>query len=277
MESGLTEEQALATHHRTVTAQEAGKATGHYLPGLLFTYGHPLTGKPYPILTGKWSKKPFTRLKPDWAKADPAKRESYADEDGNRPKYLSPKGSGSRPYFSPLMDWGKVLKKSSVPIVLTEGEKKGDAGCAIGIPTIAGSGVSAFVDRNSRGEWQGVDGSAWDCDEPEFAGAISRFLPELEEINWKWRPVGIAFDSDLVVKSSVSKAMESLLSHTRARAGRGFPILLPNEVDGKKTVLMTSSPAMGPRPLPNCSMPSTASNPPPREWWSTSAKNLGGP
>lgn len=235
--SGLTSEQAVLTGHRTVTAKEAGKATGHCLPGLLFTYADPRTGKPYGILTGKWSKKPFTRLKPDWPAADEDKREGYADDEGNLPKYLSPKGCGSRPYFSPLMDWGKVLKKTSVPIVLTEGEKKGDAGCSIGIPTIAGSGVSAFCDRNSRGEWSGGSGSSWDCEEPEDGEAVSRFLPELEEINWKGRPVGIAFDSDLILKSSVSKAMESLLSHTRARAGRGFPILLPNEVDGKKNGL----------------------------------------
>lgn len=236
-QSGLTEAQAIATSHRTVDAKQAQKATSHKLPGLLFTYRNPLTGKPYEVLTGKWAKRPFCRLKPDWSEATDGDRDFYTDEDGDRPKYLSPKNCGNRPYFSPLMDWKRVINRSAIPLVLTEGEKKGDAGCASGIATIAGAGVSAFVDRNSRGEWTGGSGSAWDCDEPEDGEAVSRFLPELEDVYWKGRSVGICFDSDIVSKSSVRRAMETLLAHTRARAGRGFPILLPSEIDGSKNGL----------------------------------------
>lgn len=235
--SSLTEEQALATGHRTVSAAEAKKLTGHELPGLLITYIDPTKGKPYEILTGKWAKRPFCRLKPDWEQARPAQRERYADEDGKLPKYLSPKSCGSRPYFSPLIDWSRVIHKNSIPLTITEGEKKGDAGCAAGLPTIALSGVSTFVDRDDRDEWHGGDGLAWDIDEPEDEEPVSRFLPELEVVNWKHRPIGIAFDSDVICKFQVEKNLEILLSHTRARAGRGFPILLPNEVDGSKNGL----------------------------------------
>jgi putative DNA primase/helicase len=232
--SGLTEAQAIATGHRTVTADEARSATGHALPGLLFTYRNPETGRPYEVLTGKWAKRPYCRLKPDWHQAPKDKRSHYADEDGNLPKYLSPSGCGSRPYFSPLLDWPKVIQKP-IPLCLTEGEKKGDAGCAHGLPTIALSGVSAFVDRNDRDEWKGeTDGSAWDGDEPEEGESVSRFLPELDVLAWKCRSIGICFDSDLIFKFQIQKSMEGLFAHIRARTGKGFPVLLPNELDGSK-------------------------------------------
>lgn len=237
MASGLSREQALATGHRSVTAAEAKKATGHDLPGLLFSYQNPLTGKPYEILTGKWAKRPFCRLKPDWAAARSQQREHYADSEGKLPKYLSPSKCGSRPYFSPLIDWGKVLGKSSIPIILTEGEKKGDAGCAAGIPTIALSGVSAFVDRDDRDEWTAGEGSGWDCEEPEDGEPRSRFLPELDIVQWAHRAIGVAFDSDISSNFFVEKSLETLLAHTRARVGRGYPIVLPTEVDGKKNGL----------------------------------------
>jgi putative DNA primase/helicase len=233
--SGLTDDQINQLPHRTVTAAEAKAATGHELPGLLLGYlSH--SGKPYQILTGKWAKRPFARLRPDWDLVPAVKRADYANSDGELPKYLSPSGCGSRPYFSPLLDWGKL--KPSRMILLTEGEFKGDAGCARGLTVIAGAGVSAFTDRDDRDEWQGGDGSGWDTEEPDDDRMpSSRFLPELESIPWAHRPVGIIFDSDIVQKFQVRKAMESLLTHVRARAGVGFPVLLPNELDGSKNGL----------------------------------------
>ncbi|NJM57157.1 MAG: DUF3854 domain-containing protein [Synechococcales cyanobacterium RU_4_20] len=239
--SGLTPEQALLTGHRSVNAAEAKQLTGHELPGLLLTYTDP-SGKPYQVMTGKWAHKPFYRLRPDWAAARHAQKEHYQDADGAAPKYLSPKDCGNRPYFSPLCDWRRVMRKTSELVLLTEGELKGDAGCAYGFPAIAGAGVSAFVDRNSRGEWMaGSDGSAWDIDDgrgdDDDGQPVARFLPELESFPWKNRPVGIVFDSDLTKKFPVRKSLESLLTHVRARAGEGFPVLLPNELDGSKNGL----------------------------------------
>lgn len=235
LSSGLTDDQINQLPHRTVTAAEAKTVTGHELPGLLLGYLDP-QGRPYQILTGKWARRPFARLRPDWDKVPAAKRADYADGDGELPKYLSPKGCGSRPYFSPLINWQK-LKPSSM-LLLTEGEFKGDAGCGSGIATIAGAGVSAFVDKDDRNEWQGGDGSGWDTEEPDDDRMpVSRFLPELELIPWRFRPVGIVFDSDVTKKFQVRKSIESLISHVRARAGVGFPVILPNELDGSKNGL----------------------------------------
>ncbi|NJR70234.1 MAG: DUF3854 domain-containing protein [Synechococcales cyanobacterium CRU_2_2] len=218
--SGLTPEQALLTGHRSVNAAEAKQLTGHELPGLLLTYTDP-SGKPYQVMTGKWAHKPFYRLRPDWAAARHAQKEHYQDADGAAPKYLSPKDCGNRPYFSPLCDWRRVMRKTSELVLLTEGELKGDAGCAYGFPAIAGAGVSAFVDRNSRGEWMaGSDGSAWDIDDgrgdDDDGQPVARFLPELESFPWKNRPVGIVFDSDLT-KNFQSENPWSLYLHMCAR------------------------------------------------------------
>jgi putative DNA primase/helicase len=234
--SGLLDAQINRLPHRTVTAAEAKAATGHELPGLLLGYLDP-QGRPYQILTGKWARRPFARLRPDWDQATSQQRADYANSDGELPKYLSPKGCGSRPYFSPLIDWQRL--KPSRMVLLTEGEFKGDSGCAHGLAVVAGAGVSAFVDKDDRDEWQGgSDGSGWDIEEPDDDRMpTSRFLPELEVIPWAHRPVGIVFDSDIVQKFQVRKSMESLLTHVRARAGVGFPIILPNELDGSKNGL----------------------------------------
>jgi putative DNA primase/helicase len=233
--SGLTDDQINHLPHRTATAAEAKAATGHEVPGLLLGYLSQ-DGKPYQILTGKWARRPYARLRPDWDKASPEKRSDYADGDGELPKYLSPKDCGSRPYFSPGFNWAKL--KPSRLVLLTEGEFKGDAGCAHGFATIAGAGVSAYVDRKEREDWTSGGGSGWDTEEPEDDRMpVSRFLPELEVIPWKFRPVGIIFDSDVTKKFQVRKSIESLISHVRARAGEGFPVILPNELDGSKNGL----------------------------------------
>lgn len=237
--SGLAEDQAQKLRHRSVSADEAKPLTGHALPGLLLGYANP-TGKPYLVLTGKWANRPFARLRPDWELATQEQRDRYADDDGNLPKYLSPSGEGNRPYFSPLVDWPRIQRKKGQMVILTEGELKGDSGCAAGLPTIAGAGVTAFVDRNSRGEWRGGQGSSWDVeDEPpeDDRLPVARFLPELDDFGWEHRPVAVIFDSDLTSKFQVRKAAESLLTHVRARAGVGFLTLLPNELDGSKNGL----------------------------------------
>jgi P4 family phage/plasmid primase-like protien len=244
--SGLTDEQIAATGHRSVDTATAKHLTGHELPGLLFNYFDP-HGKPYRCGAQKWEKKPFSRLKPDWHLVSEAIQQRYLTKYGDLPKYLSPGSVGNRPYFSRLQpDWPTVCRKASIAIDITEGEKKGDTANAHGFPTIALSGVTCQVDHSPRDEWLADMGSQWDVDEPDAAPKISRFLPELEQldpetntgvIDWRFRSVGIVFDSDITSKYAVSVALERLCAHVRGRDGRPFPVLLPNEANSDKNGL----------------------------------------
>jgi len=232
--SGLNYDQAIATGHRYVDADEAKQLTGHRLPGLLFEYRN-LIGKPYTWKANtKWKERPFCRLKPDWDNVDAETIEKYKG-DGDLPKYLSPPKSGSRPYFSPLQPhWQTIAKRTNIDLDFTEGEKKADCLNAHGFPTIGLSGVNCNRDSRLRDEEIfTTDGSAWDVYAPPEP--VSRFLPELnEDINYRYRSVGIVFDSDIVVKRLVQRALDTLANDLKTLRADPFPIILPNELDGSK-------------------------------------------
>ena len=64
---------------------------------------------------------------------------------GSDPKYLTPKGAGNRPYFSPLLPKGYL--EGTKPLLITEGEKKADALTAHGFPCVGLTGVWGWKDR----------------------------------------------------------------------------------------------------------------------------------
>ena len=102
-------------------------------------------------------------------------------------KYLAPKGIGSRAFLPALAPsvrralnlpiegsgWDEIAADPSVPIVLTEGGKKGLCGLSHGYATIAGFGVDAFT---RKGE--------------------NQLLPELVQFCHPGRKWVIAFDED---------------------------------------------------------------------------------
>lgn len=225
--SALTDEQIGRLGVRSVDADEAKLWTGHKRSGLVFVHYGP-DGKPYLRSDGK----PYCVLKPD--------------DRGDGPKYLSPSNQGLRPYFSRLIDaesWAKIISNSSVPIFETEGQKKGDCGCAHGFATIAFSGVTCWADRTPRPDEVTLPtGSVWDCLDPDEHADLgkqetSRMLPELSVIQYRGRRVYLANDSDVISKPQVRAALKA-----RAIALRGlgaFPLILPipNEIDGSKNGL----------------------------------------
>jgi len=223
-------------------AEQAHKATGYRLPGLVFPYLDPLIGGSYTRKSSSKWMKDFGRLKPDWEQVDEATKREWRDRyNGNLPKYLSPPKSGSRPYFCPLLNWGKYLKSAKQMIAITEGEKKAAALCAAGIPTIGLSGVTAWVDRSPRSSkvTKLHTGSEWDVDPEIIEGETvidkSRILPELLDVEWAYRKVAIVFDSDITSKPQVKAALVKLADTLRRKLGaQPFPVVLPNELDGAK-------------------------------------------
>ena len=48
----------------------------------------------------------------------------YEGDPGDKPKYWQPKGSDPLPYFPPLVDWARIASDPTVPLLISEGEKK---------------------------------------------------------------------------------------------------------------------------------------------------------
>ena len=196
-ESALSSEQADRLPYRSVTAEQAHQLTGHRHAG----WAVPITGPDgKPFTTSKGA--PFYRLKP----AQPVQTKP-----GSKPaRYLSRAGEGCRPYFSLLLDWPGVAASNRDRDV-TEGEKKGDSGCANGFPTIALSGVDGWRDRRS---------------------GQSAPLPELN--GWLTGQVRIAWDSDIVDKPSVLSASLELSNEIARQGGHPLITFIPPESDGAK-------------------------------------------
>jgi hypothetical protein len=145
-----------------------------------------------------------------------------------RNKYLSPPGRGNMLYLVPGTP-GEWLKSSTLPAVVTEGEKKtlclwalahyglGDAAetprfLPIGLP-----GVWNW--RGTVGKTSGPDGSRRDV-----KGTIS----DLDRIAWKSRGVTIVFDANASTNESVAAARVGLAKELTRRGAKVSILDLPS-------------------------------------------------
>lgn len=224
LERGIVSNKALELGFFSVSASEGKKLINQNISGMAITYfdidknvvGHRL--------------RPF---KFDWQKAN-KKREYYLKRDGELPKFLSTikKESNNiedqrinKAYFSPVVDWKQIQQKSSIDILITEGEIKATTACLAGIPTIALAGVNGIYNKITFGK-----------------ETTREFLPELEwecegqyrDNYWKGRNVGLCFDSDINSKWQVKHALCKLAQEISKRGAKVFIVLLPTEHDGDK-------------------------------------------
>ena len=140
-----------------------------------------------------------------------------------KPKFKVPTGSGSRPYFSPLMPDG-YLENINIPLVFIEGPVKVDS-CYEHIPTgfcfIGLTGTWNTKDRrDENGKWHEKNDT--------------RLLPELKAIPMRGRKVIILFDSDIEDNISVDDAATDIGNWTRKRGARPHRCTLPSEPNGAK-------------------------------------------
>lgn len=135
----------------------------------------------------------------------------YVDRDGKALKYEIPAGQGVRldcpPSCRPL------LADPSMPLWITEGQKKADALASRGACAVALLGVWAFKGKNS------------------FNGVT--FLADFDHVALNGRDVRIVFDNDLTRKPEVRKALERLTEHLQRKGAHVAAIYLPAE-NGKK-------------------------------------------
>lgn len=132
------------------------------------------------------------------------------------PRYSGPTGEAPRAYFSPVLDWSNpVVDDVSIPIWITEGEKKATAACLAGAYCIGLGGVAMFQSRK-----RGID-----------------FLPELDAFNWSERPVVIAFDSDKDTNVNIMRELSTLSQRLLDRNARVWICDIPETVEGEKAGL----------------------------------------
>lgn len=144
-------------------------------------------------------------------------KKKFAKADGNH-RYSQPANSAPHVYLPPYMDWQRVAKDPTIPIVFTEGEKKAAIACKQGMACIALGGVWSF--KSEKRDWE--------------------MLPELQTIVWKGRNVEICYDSDVMHKAQVRMAMSAMahvLNQTQAPQSIHFVYLDAETTDDGKTSL----------------------------------------
>jgi putative DNA primase/helicase len=153
----------------------------------------------------------YCRLKPD----HPRKK------DGKPVKYESPKGVPNRAYFPP--DTLYSLHDATVPVIITEGEKKAAKADQEGFPCVGLIGVYGWQRKRH-------------CDENGKPRGDRELIDDLASINWEGRPVFLCFDSDAVSNPNVRTAEWQLAKVLVAKRAAVKIVRLPQgtaEPDGK--------------------------------------------
>jgi putative DNA primase/helicase len=149
----------------------------------------------FPFRNAEGKTNGYVRLKPD--------RPRRSKEDGKPIKYESPKGSANRAYFPP--GTLAVLKDASIPLLITEGEKKSAKGDQDGFPCVGLVGVYGWHKKRPKDN----DGK------PQGEREL---IDDLAAIAWQGRLVYLCFDSDTITNPQVRLA-EWHLAQTLRRHG----------------------------------------------------------
>lgn len=149
------------------------------------------------------------RLRVDHPPLDPAGKPAY--------KYLSPPGQRSHLYFPfARTEW---LQDETLPVVITEGEKKGIALHRAALEAAPASSKPLFLAIAIAGVWcwRGVVAQAPSSN--GLRGPVHGPIPDLDRIAWKNRKALIAFDANVGSNPSVRAARAQLAREIESRGG----------------------------------------------------------
>jgi len=210
--SGLSDEAIIASGCYSVDRREAITILGidPGCDGLAF---------PYPSSNGKPQ---FARIKPDTPYKAPGWKKPA--------KYLTPAGEKNRLYIPATLDQS-VLPDPTVPLIVTEGEKKALKATAEGFPCVALPGV-----------W------SWAAGKDSETGQ-RHTIHDLDLVTWKGRVVHVCYDSDAVTNEQVQKAERALAEHLQSRGAEVKAVRLPGGPDGEKVGLDDFLVQQGPKAL----------------------------
>ena len=195
--SGLSDETIVAAGFYSISAEEVAALLGRDDAGSGMAI-------PYPNCTFS-NGTPYVRVRLDVPLVI----------DGHSVRYLTKKGERNRLYVPSILP-GSVLADPSIPLVITEGEKKALKACQEGIRCVGLAGVWCWKTK--------IDGR-------------SVPLPDLDLVVWPGRLVVIAFDSDSQTKPSVRTAQSRLAKELSARGARVHIVELPSDPDSEKVGL----------------------------------------
>ncbi len=201
VESGISDAVIEARGYRTITdpreLADLGFAPKQQLTPGLFMPGFALDGS-----SG------FCTFKPNFPRQA---RNSKGDLTDKVVKYEMPKGASMRLDVPPVCR--PQLADPSIPIWITEGVKKADA--------LASHGLCALC---LYGVWNFKGGNA-------FGGVT--VLADFDFIAWSGRDVRIVFDSDVMQKPEVRKALERLTEILQRKGAHVSAVYLPGGRDNK--------------------------------------------
>jgi len=129
--------------------------------------------------------------------------------DGKPVKYETPTGQRNGLDVPPGV--GPMLADPAIPLWITEGVKKADAGAVAGLCIVALPGVWSWRGRNDHGGKAAV--------------------PDWHDVALDGRRVILAFDSDVCRKRSVRSALDALAGYLRSKGGCVEFCHLPDEQD----------------------------------------------
>ena len=137
------------------------------------------------------------------------------NKEGRAMKYESPAGSRAVLDIHPFVQ--PKLGDPAIPLIITEGARKVDAGISAGLCVIGLQGVY---------NWRGKN---------KYDGLTA--LPDFEDIAFNGRPVYLCFDSDVMLKLEVHRALERLGRFVSNKGATIAYIYLPPGPQGEKVGL----------------------------------------
>jgi AAA domain/Domain of unknown function (DUF3854) len=191
--SGLSAELIALAEFRSADRGEVSRILG-------FDSGSGGLVIPYPGTNG--IQPPFVRIKPD---------KPFADDEGRLAKYLTAKNAGNRLYIPPIYT-ERIFKDTSIPVILTEGEKKALKGA---------QELDGFLVLGLAGVW---------C----FKTRDQCLIDDFRKIAFKDRDVYIAYDSDVIQKREVLAAESALATVLDGLGARVNICRIPGSEDKKQ-------------------------------------------
>lgn len=132
--------------------------------------------------------------------------------DGKVSKYELPAGTSARLDVPPRCR--PALADPAIPLWITEGQKKADALASRGAAAAALLGVWNFLGRDETGS--------------------VKLLADFDYVAWNRRRVYIVFDSDVMLKPQVRRALDRLTEHLQRKGAQVSAVYLPAQPDGTK-------------------------------------------
>lgn len=208
--SGLSDETILRAEIRTFTSVEKLCRKLRWSSVEEAAKLGPCIAIPFIDQDGKYTK--YARCKPD----NPRVSEKNGKEKKN--KYESPYRLSNRLYIPPRTR--AELDNPTVPLIVTEGEKKALKSDQEGFPCVGLVGVYGFAAKRKSSDT-----------------GPKRLIPDMERIAWDGRRVNVIFDSDLAENDHVQYAVRDLAATLRDRGATVYCVTLPSRPDGAKNGL----------------------------------------